>query len=104
LAAALSKLIDGVADRVMDNGQTADSNIGKLFELGALDPALAAMSAHAWERAVQAAAWGMVASLVSTSPHATAIRAKFAEGSRASWARSTPSRATATWWTMRWIR
>jgi hypothetical protein len=76
---ALRKLIYGGGDRVKDNGQTVDSNICKLFELGALEAALAAMSAHAAERAVQAAACDMLASIVSTSPHATAIRAKFAE-------------------------
>ena len=64
---------------VKDNSQTVDSNIGKLFELGVLEAALAAMSAHAAERAVQAAACGMLACLGSASPHATAIRAKFAE-------------------------
>jgi hypothetical protein len=69
-----------------ENGQTGDS-----FELVALEAALAAMSAHAGarepreraaQRAVQAAACGMLKSLVSLvnfSPHATAIRAKFAE-------------------------
>jgi hypothetical protein len=76
---ALKKLIHGGGDWVRDNGQTVDSNIGKLFELGALEAALAAMSAHAAERAVQAAACGMLKVLVRPSPHATAIRAKFAE-------------------------
>ena len=37
------------------------------------------MSAHAAERAVQAAAWGMLSQLVNVSPHWTAICAKFAE-------------------------
>jgi len=102
---ALKPLIFGAADWVKANGQTVDSNIGKLFELGALEAALAAMSAHAAERAMQAAAWGMLARLVSPSPHATAICAKFADsaGSRASWARSTPSRATASWCRARWV-
>jgi hypothetical protein len=76
---ALKKLISGVGDSVKVNGKTADSNIGTLFELGALEAALAAMSAHAAERAVQAAACGMLARLGAFSPHATAIRAKFAE-------------------------
>jgi hypothetical protein len=76
---ALKPLIHGGEDWVQANGQTVVSNIGKLFELGALEAALAAMSAHAAERAVQAAAWGMLADLVSQSPRATAIRAKFAE-------------------------
>ena len=76
---ALKKLIAGGGDWVRDNGQTVNSNIGKLFELGALEAALAAMSAHAAERAVQAAACGMLSSLVNPSPHATAICAKFAE-------------------------
>jgi hypothetical protein len=39
------------------NGQTVESNISKLFELDALEAALATMSAHAAERAVQTAAW-----------------------------------------------
>ena len=77
---ALKKLISGVGDSVKVNGKTADSNIGTLFELGALEAALAAMSAHAAERAVQAAACGMLASLGDDdSPRAKAIRAKFAE-------------------------
>jgi hypothetical protein len=79
---ALKELVNGAGDRVKANGQTVDSNKGKLFELGALEAALAAMSAHAAERAVQAAACGILKSLVSLvnfSPHATAIRAKFAE-------------------------
>jgi len=67
-------------DSVKVNGKTADSNIGTLFELGALEATLAAMSAHAAERAVQAAACGMLASLGDDdSPRAKAIRAKFAE-------------------------
>jgi len=76
---ALKKLIHGGGDWVRANGQTVHSNIGKLFELGALEAALAAMSAHAAERAVQAAASGMLSDLVIPSPHATAICAKFAE-------------------------
>ena len=101
---ALEELISD-DDSVKVNGKTADSNIGTLFELGALEATLAAMSAHAAERAMQAAAWGMLARLVSPSPHATAICAKFADsaGSRASWARSTPSRATASWCRARWV-
>jgi hypothetical protein len=46
---ALKPLIFGGGDWVQANGQTVDSNIGKLFELGALEAALAAMSAHAAE-------------------------------------------------------
>ncbi len=80
---ALTPLIRGAGDKVKANGQTVDSNIGKLFELGALEAALAAMSAHAAERAVQAAAWGMLASLMNgphdNGPHDTAICTKFAE-------------------------
>jgi len=76
---ALTPLMTGAGDWVRGNGQTVDSNIGKLFELGALEAALAAMSAHAAERAVQAAACGMLKVLVRPSPHATAICARFVE-------------------------
>ena len=43
---ALTKLIAGGGVMVKDNSQTVDSNIGKLFELGALEAALVAMSAQ----------------------------------------------------------
>jgi hypothetical protein len=101
---ALKPLIDGSSeDDGTPNGQTVDSNKGKLFELGALEAALAAMSAHAAERDVQAAACGMLSDLVGASPHATAMAKslQISEGSCTSWARTTPSGATASWWRTR---
>ena len=76
---AMKKRMDGAGDSVRENSQIVDCNLGKLFELGALEAALAAMSAHVAERAVQAAACGMLARFVNSSPHATAIRDRFVE-------------------------